>query len=68
MTTSRRTPSSATVIDAADALSRLLAAVEAGEIEADSPQARRLVRRLEWAQAAWGIDSGGGKGGEKGSA
>lgn len=39
--------------EAAAILSRLLAAVEAGEIEADTPQARRLLRRLEGAVGAW---------------
>ena len=57
MPTSRRTPSRATVTDAAEVLRRILAAVEAGEIEADTPQARRLVRRIEGAQAAWGTES-----------
>jgi transcription elongation GreA/GreB family factor len=35
--------------DAADALRRLLAAIEAGELEADSPRAKALIRRLEGA-------------------
>jgi hypothetical protein len=59
MPTSRRTPSRAAVTDAAEVLSRLLAAVEAREIEADTPQARRLVRRIEGAQGAWEAESGG---------
>jgi hypothetical protein len=42
--------------EAAEALRRLLAAVEAGEIDADTPQARRLLRRLEGAIGA--IESG----------
>lgn len=37
---------------AADALQRLLIVVERGEIEADAPQARRLLRRLEGATSA----------------
>ena len=32
---------------------RILGAVERGEIEADSPAARRLLRRLEGATAVW---------------
>jgi hypothetical protein len=43
--------------DAAAALRRLLEAVDAGEIEADTPQARRLLRRLEGAQAAWEVEN-----------
>ena len=39
--------------EAAALVRRLLAAVEQGEIEADSPTARRLLRRLEGAVAAW---------------
>lgn len=35
--------------DAAQALRRLLNAVEAGELEADSPQAKALLRRLQGA-------------------
>ena len=54
----RRTPTRAAVTAAAEVLSRLLAAVEAGEIEADTPQARRLVRRIEGAQGAWEAESG----------
>ena len=43
-------------VEAGEVLSRLLAAVEAGELDADTPQARRLLRRLEGAVAAWKID------------
>jgi hypothetical protein len=42
--------------EAAEALRRLLKAVDVGEIEADTPQARRLLRRLEGAVGAWGED------------
>jgi len=42
-----------TVTEAAAALRALLATVERGEIDADTPQARRLLRRLEGALAAW---------------
>ena len=35
--------------DAAQALRRILDAVEAGELEADSPQAKALLRRLQGA-------------------
>ena len=39
-------------VEAAEILSGLLAAAEEGEIEADTPHARRLLRRLEGALAA----------------
>lgn len=39
--------------DAAVLGRRVLAAIEAGEFEADTPSARRLLRRLEGAVAAW---------------
>ncbi len=38
--------------EAAAVLERLLEAVVAGELEADTPQARRLLRRMEGAAAA----------------
>jgi len=38
---------------AAQLVRRLLLAVERGEIESDTPTARRLLRRLEGAVAAW---------------
>jgi len=46
------------VIDSAEAeaaavICRLMEQVAVGEIEADTPQARRIVRRLEGAVAAW---------------
>jgi hypothetical protein len=47
-------------VGAANVIRRLLAAVEEGEIEADTPQARRLLRRLEGAVGAW--ESEGPKG------
>jgi hypothetical protein len=50
---SRRRISRADQAEAAEALKRLLEAVEGGEIDADTPQARRLLRRLEGAVAAW---------------
>jgi hypothetical protein len=46
-------PTNRAPIEAAAAIKRLLDAVDRGEIEADTPQARRLVRRLEGAFAAW---------------
>lgn len=42
--------------DAAQALRRLLNAVEAGELEADSPQAKALLRRLQGAVTALEAD------------
>lgn len=39
--------------EAAEAIRRLVEVVERGEVEADSPQARRLLRRFEGAFAAW---------------
>jgi hypothetical protein len=39
--------------EAAQLARRILDAVERGELDADSPAARRLVRRLEGAAAAW---------------
>ena len=50
-----------TVAEATQALRRLLAAIENGEIDADDPKARALQRRLEGAVAAW--DGAGGDGG-----
>jgi hypothetical protein len=44
------------VTEAAAALRALLEAVDRGEIEAETPQARRLVRRLEGALAALEAD------------
>lgn len=38
--------------EAAEVLSAVLEAVERGELVADTPQARRLVRRIEGAVAA----------------
>jgi len=48
-----RPPDDTTRAAAAQAVEALLGAVERGEIEADTPQARRLARRLEGAVAAW---------------
>lgn len=53
MDSSQRPPSRSTVADAAEALRRLLTAIESGEIDADDPKARALHRRLEGAAAAW---------------
>jgi hypothetical protein len=53
MTTARRVPSRSTVADAAAVVRRLLDAIDSGEIEADSAEARALYRRLEGAVAAW---------------
>jgi len=47
------------VAEAAEALRRLLAAIDAGEIDADDPKARALRRRLEGAMAAWDETSSG---------
>jgi hypothetical protein len=48
--------------DAAMALRRLLEAVESGEIDADNPRARRLLRRLEGAvgECDWGAEKAQG--------
>lgn len=46
-------PYISTVAEAAAALRRLLAAIDAGEIDADDPKARALRRQLEGAAAAW---------------
>lgn len=43
--------------EAAATVRRLLAAVECGGIDADSPAARRLIRRLEGAAAAWEVEA-----------
>lgn len=52
--------------EAAEALRRLLAAIDAGEIDADDPKARALRRRLEGAMAAWDETSSGGETARKG--
>ena len=54
MAPAQRPPSRSTTAEAAQALRRLLAAVDDGEIDADDPKARALQRRLEGAIAAWG--------------
>jgi hypothetical protein len=59
MATSRQPSRQEDVDKAAMILRRLLEAVEAGEIEADTPQARRLVRRLEGALGAWEVGGSG---------
>lgn len=40
--------------EAAAVIERLLDAARAGELEADTPQGRRLLRRMEGSAAAWG--------------
>jgi hypothetical protein len=39
--------------EAAEVLRRLLEAIDRGELSADTPQERRLLRRIEGAAAAW---------------
>lgn len=48
-----RRPSTADITQAVEVVRAILQAVERGEIEAETPQARRLLRRLEGAVAAW---------------
>jgi hypothetical protein len=55
MATSRRPASAEAVDEAAAVLRRLLEAVEAGEVEADTPRARVLLRRLEGVLAGWAL-------------
>jgi len=45
-------------VEAAEALAALLRAVEAGELSADTPQARRLLRRIEGAAAVLAAETG----------
>jgi transcription elongation GreA/GreB family factor len=47
-----------TVAEAAQAVRRLVTAIEKGEIDADSPKARALQRRLEGVVAAWEVAVG----------
>lgn len=54
----RKTVPTADLVEAGAVLRRLLAVVEAGELDADTPQARRLLRRLEGAVAAWEVSRG----------
>ena len=44
-------------LEAAQLARRLLDAVERGDLEADTPAGRRLVRRIEGATAAWEAES-----------
>jgi hypothetical protein len=60
-----RPPTRSMVAEAAEALCNLLAAIDAGEIDADDPKARAVRRRLEGAAAAWEEASGGGGAGPK---
>jgi hypothetical protein len=55
-----RPASRSAVSEAAEGLRRLLAAIDAGEIDADDPKARALRRQLEGAAAAWEEASKGG--------
>ena len=57
-----RPPTRSTVAEAAEALRRLLDAIDAGVIDADDPKARALRRQLEGAAAAWEEVSLGGHG------
>jgi hypothetical protein len=52
--------------DAAVMLRRLLALVEAGELEASTPSARAVLRRLEGATIAVELAAGAGTGGDSG--
>ena len=53
MARSDQPPDPSTVAEAAQALQRLLDAIDQGEIDADDPKARALQRRLEGVVAAW---------------
>jgi hypothetical protein len=44
--------------DAAEALAALLSAVDGGELSADTPQEKRLLRRIEGAVAVLGAEVG----------
>ena len=44
--------------EAADALAALLRAVEAGELTADTPQEKRMLRRIEGAVAGLDVETG----------
>lgn len=50
---SARPPTKRTVQEAADALRRLLTAIEAGNIEASLPREVALLRRLQGVLAGW---------------
>ena len=45
-------------LDAAQALRRFLAAIETGELEANSARAKALIRRLEGAVVGLEVDEG----------
>ena len=45
-----------TSAEAVEIIRRLLGMIDDGEIDADTPQARRMVRRLEGAEGAWEAD------------
>ena len=53
MASARRPPPRATVQEAADALRRLLDAIEAGELDASTPREVALLRRLQGTLAGW---------------
>jgi hypothetical protein len=53
MATAHGLASLETVGQAMAALRRLMAPIDVGEVDADTPRARVLVRRLEGALAAW---------------
>ncbi len=59
--TTQRPPSPSKFVEAAQALRRLLAAIDQGEIDADDPKARAFQRRLEGVVAAWeeAVEEGG---------
>ena len=44
--------------EAAEALAALLRAVDAGELSADTPQEKRMLRRIEGAASALGTEAG----------
>jgi hypothetical protein len=50
----RRSPTQATLREAVEALRGVLAAVEAGEIEASTPREVALLRRLQGTLVGWG--------------
>ena len=53
MASTRRPASKKTVQDGADALRRLIAAIEAGEVDASPPRDVALLRRLQGTLAGW---------------
>jgi len=53
MTARRRRPTGSDTEEAAEILRRVLEAVDRGELDADDPISRGMVRRMEGALAAW---------------